>query len=63
MNAANEIAVQAFLEKKLAFIQIPEIIRQTMNAHRIDKQPDLSDIRNADQWARQQAGELIERLS
>ncbi len=59
LNAANEIAVQAFLDQKLAFIQIPDVIGQTMDSHRIDKQPNLSDITKADQWARHQANEII----
>jgi 1-deoxy-D-xylulose-5-phosphate reductoisomerase len=59
LNAANEVAVQSFLNKKLSFIQIPDVIGQTMENHRIDKQPNLSDIQEADQWARQQAKEVI----
>ncbi len=62
LNAANEIAVQAFLDQKLAFIQIPDVIRQTINLHRIDKQPNLSDITEADQWARNQAREVITNI-
>ncbi|MFH2064561.1 MAG: 1-deoxy-D-xylulose-5-phosphate reductoisomerase [Pseudomonadota bacterium] len=62
LNAANEIAVQAFLDSRLPFIRIPDVIRRTMDSHQIDKQPKLSDIKNADQWARLQAGEFINRI-
>ncbi len=62
LNAANEIAVQAFLDQKLSFIQIPDVIDLTMNRHQIDKQPNLSDITEADQWARHQAHEIISNI-
>jgi 1-deoxy-D-xylulose-5-phosphate reductoisomerase len=55
MNAANEVAVQAFLEQAISFAQIPEVIRQTMKMHTNVKTPDLSDILGADKWARKQA--------
>jgi 1-deoxy-D-xylulose-5-phosphate reductoisomerase len=59
MNAANEVAVQAFLEQTISFVQIPEVIRQTMTRHTIVKTPDLSDILEADAWARKKAASLI----
>jgi len=59
LNAANEVAVQAFLDKNLPFNRIPEVIGMTMKNHAIDKQPDLSDIKKADSWARRKASELI----
>jgi len=62
LNAANEVAVQAFLDAKLSFVQIPEVIGLTMESHRIDKQPNLSDIKEADQWARHQARDIMETI-
>jgi 1-deoxy-D-xylulose-5-phosphate reductoisomerase len=59
MNAANEIAVQAFLSGRIPFGRIPEVIAETMGRHTIDKAPDLSDIKQADSWARQEAERLI----
>lgn len=59
MNAANEVAVQAFLEKKIGFLDIFKIISTTMELHtRIDN-PDLSGIIEADCWARERAKFLI----
>jgi len=59
MNAANEVAVQAFLEKHIEFLTIFEIISSTMGLHtRIDN-PDLSGIIEADNWAREKAKSLI----
>lgn len=59
LNAANEIAVQAVLDRQIPFVAIPEIIEKTMNKHSIEKNPDLSDIIDADKWARVQATEFV----
>jgi len=52
MNAANEAAVEAFLQKRIDFLDIFKLISRTMELHtRIDN-PDLSGIIEADYWAR-----------
>ncbi|MCK5349214.1 MAG: 1-deoxy-D-xylulose-5-phosphate reductoisomerase, partial [Desulfobacula sp.] len=52
MNAANEVAVKAFLEKRIGFSDIFRLISRAMEVHtRIDN-PDLSGIIEADCWAR-----------
>jgi len=59
MNAANEVAVQAFLERRIGFLGIFKLISSTMGLHtRIDN-PDLSGIIEADHWARETAKSLI----
>ncbi|MEJ2657309.1 MAG: 1-deoxy-D-xylulose-5-phosphate reductoisomerase [Desulfobacterales bacterium] len=63
LNAANELAVEAFLENKISFTSIPEIIRKTMENHSVVADPSLSDIVDADQWARELAGGLIDALN
>jgi 1-deoxy-D-xylulose-5-phosphate reductoisomerase len=55
VNAANEVAVGAFLEDRISFIAIAEIIGQTMARHRTVPQPDLPEIIAADRWARREA--------
>jgi 1-deoxy-D-xylulose-5-phosphate reductoisomerase len=55
MNAANEIAVAAFLERKVRFPEIWEIVEEVMNRHKLIAHPDLDAILGADQWAREQA--------
>ena len=55
MNAANEIAVAAFLNKKIAFTAIPEIIEKIMLKHGVNNCPCLDDIIEVDSWARKQA--------
>ncbi len=59
LNAANEMAVAAFLENKISFTHIPEIINKTMEKHAVVSSPALGDIIEADLWARKAAMELI----
>ncbi|OQX28311.1 MAG: 1-deoxy-D-xylulose-5-phosphate reductoisomerase [Desulfobacteraceae bacterium IS3] len=54
MNAANEVAVNAFLERRISFNAIAESIRKTMDMHTVIHHPSLSDILEADKWARMQ---------
>ena len=62
LNAANEVAVAAFLEKSISFIKIPEVIEKTMEYHTVVTDPTLNDILEADGWARKQAEDLIKAL-
>ncbi|HEY2144165.1 MAG TPA: 1-deoxy-D-xylulose-5-phosphate reductoisomerase [Candidatus Udaeobacter sp.] len=62
MNAANEVAVAAFLDGQLHFPQIWQIVGQVMNQHTSVAHPDLDAILQADQWARLQAREYVEAL-
>jgi 1-deoxy-D-xylulose-5-phosphate reductoisomerase len=55
MNAANEIAVAAFLDRKVRFPDIWGIVEDVMNQHTPVAHPDLDAILEADQWARAQA--------
>jgi len=59
LNAANEIAVYAFLEKKIAFYDIPCVIEEVMNSHDLCAKPDLEAILQADAWAREEASKII----
>ena len=52
LNAANEVVVQAFLNDKISFLQMPEIIEQTMNKAGFIKSPDLDDYISTDKEAR-----------
>jgi 1-deoxy-D-xylulose-5-phosphate reductoisomerase len=55
LNAANEIAVEAFVNHKINFPQITETVRRTMDAHKIVAHPRLEQILEADAWARREA--------
>ena len=60
-NAANEIAVAAFLDHRLSFPGIWKTVAAVMEAHRAIAHPPLDAIVNADQWARAQAATLISK--
>jgi 1-deoxy-D-xylulose-5-phosphate reductoisomerase len=53
LNAANEVAVDAFLKGRLAFTSIPKVIEQTMDAHEPGQVRSLADVRAVDGWARE----------
>jgi 1-deoxy-D-xylulose-5-phosphate reductoisomerase len=55
LNAANEMAVAAFLDRKVRFPEIWRIVEQVMDRHTPVAHPDLDAILRADQWARAQA--------
>ncbi|HXT11883.1 MAG TPA: 1-deoxy-D-xylulose-5-phosphate reductoisomerase [Candidatus Angelobacter sp.] len=55
LNAANEVAVEGFVNKKIGFPQITETVRRTMDAHKVVAHPTLEQILEADSWARREA--------
>jgi len=55
MNAANEIAVAAFLDRQVRFQQIWRVVEEVMNRHKAIAHPNLDAILAADQWARNEA--------
>jgi len=55
LNAANEIAVEAFVNRKINFPQITETVRRTMAEHDVISHPTLEEILEADAWARREA--------
>lgn len=59
LNAANEIAVQAFLDELIPYKDIAELIRMVMQNHSPSPLNDLQDVLNADQWAREETTKLI----
>ena len=61
MNAANEVAVENFLENRISFLRIPEIIEKTMDGHAPVSNPMLEDILEADRRAREFAEALAKR--
>ena len=63
LNAANEIAVAAFLGEKLAFTEIPRIIATILTAHAAEAADDLNVILKADEWAREEARRLLTQTS
>jgi len=62
LNAANEIAVEAFLEDSIGFMDISRVIEEALSRHHIMKSPTLGEIRDADLWARDCAKKTVERM-
>jgi len=55
LNAANEVAVEAFCERRISFEQISQIVARTMERHQLTQHPTLDEILAADTWARSEA--------
>jgi 1-deoxy-D-xylulose-5-phosphate reductoisomerase len=55
LNAANEVAVDAFVNRRINFPQISETVRRTMDKHKVVSHPTLDQILEADTWARHEA--------
>ncbi len=61
LNAANEVAVGAFLDHRIAFTRIENVVRETLDRHQVKSSCGLDDILKADQWARQTAEDLCSK--
>jgi 1-deoxy-D-xylulose-5-phosphate reductoisomerase len=59
LNAANEIAVEAFLAGKIGFREIHRTIERTMCNHSPQAARDVEDVLDADRWARERATSLV----
>jgi 1-deoxy-D-xylulose-5-phosphate reductoisomerase len=62
LNAANEVAVNAFLKGIIRFTEIPVIIRKTMEEHTVRSDTELHAVIEADQWARKTAERVMKTL-
>jgi len=59
MNAANEIAVAKFLNDEIGFLDIPTIIRKTLDAHIFKESINLNDVLKYDNWAREYSSGIM----
>ena len=59
LNAANEIAVQAFLDELISYKDIAELIRMVMQNHNPSPLKELQDVLIADRWAREETTKLV----
>lgn len=55
LNAANEVAVLAYLGGQIGLNHVPEVIASVLHAHSVVLRPSLDDIVQADAWAREEA--------
>ncbi len=59
LNAANEITVDAYLNEKIGFYDIPSINSETMGRHKTVRLDTIQQVRDADLWAREEAAKLV----
>ena len=59
MNAANEVVVSAFLQKRVTYLGIQDIVEKICSEHHVLDNMDLGSILDADTWARRRATELL----
>jgi len=62
LNAADEVAVAAFLQDRIGFERIPMIVGEVLSATKVGKLESINQVLSADSEARQLARERIERL-
>lgn len=63
LSAADEVAVQLFLDRRIPFTDIPRVVEGVLESHLPSFGGNLEDILGADQWARAKAGEVAKYLS
>jgi 1-deoxy-D-xylulose-5-phosphate reductoisomerase len=63
LNAANEVAVNAFLDQWISFVEIAVVVGHVMEKHAVVARPDLAEILAADRWAREYAAGFIGELT
>lgn len=63
LNAANEVAVEAFLKGKIGFNHIPQVVASTMNGHNTSPLCGVEDALEADQWAKGKALDCIREVA
>ena len=62
LNAANEMAVTAFIEEKIRFDKIVWAVEEVLSRHRGQADPGIDAILDADRWAREETGMIIEGM-
>jgi len=62
LNAADEVAVQVFLERRISFIDIPRLIEETLDAHEGGSGVTFESVMAADAWARRFAMEKVDHV-
>ena len=63
LNAANEVAVEAFLAERLEFREVPRLIQKTMKNHQTLRLNSVEDVLQAHSWAREEALKTLNRGS
>ncbi|MCG3203569.1 MAG: 1-deoxy-D-xylulose 5-phosphate reductoisomerase [Elusimicrobia bacterium] len=61
LSSSNEVAVRAFIDKKISFMAIPKVVAGVLKKHKVRNSPTLDDVLEVDNWARIEAQKIIER--
>ena len=61
LNASNEVAVEAFIEDRIGFEDIPRVIQEVLDSHLTRELGSIKDVLEADGWGRIRAGEIVEK--
>ena len=62
LNASNEIAVEAFLEGRIGFLDITKVVENTLDTIEVHQMTCLTDVQEVDENARKVSGEIFEGL-
>ena len=63
MNAANEIAVDAFLHERCGFNDIARVVEACMDAHDVQPVSSIDQLADVDAWSRQRARAVLSKLT
>jgi 1-deoxy-D-xylulose-5-phosphate reductoisomerase len=63
LNAANEVAVNRFLNGQIGFLDVAAVNEQVLSAHQGTPEPDIEAVLEADRWARKEAERAIHRMN
>ena len=63
LNSANEVAVEAFLQRKIPFTEITAIVDRTMTDHTVSEGKSIDEVMHVSEWAKRRAGEFVNGFS
>jgi len=63
LSGSNEIAVSAFLEGRIGFLDIPQVVEETMERHRVFPINSIDQAVEADRWAQSMAKEILKQMA
>jgi len=62
LNSSNEVAVRAFLQKRIGFLDIEVVVRETIERHKGSHTKTIEDVLMADNWAREEAEKVVGKI-
>ncbi len=62
LNSSNEVAVRAFLQKRIGFLDIEMVVRETIERHKVSHAKTIEDVLMADKWAREEAERIAGKI-